>query len=100
MSFESLSGKKLALIFVGAGVLAVFAISGFQARSLFAPSTTEEATVTIKEGDNCIVEGSDRVPRKIADCQYDVGDTVTITYKAQQPSIESHQLKVKADNNG
>ncbi|MGZ5548547.1 MAG: hypothetical protein ACXWFZ_11415 [Nitrososphaeraceae archaeon] len=61
--------------------------------SLFSDSITEEAEVKMKQGDNCIVEADDRIPRMIADCSYNVNDTVLITYKAKQPSIEKHQLK-------
>jgi hypothetical protein len=93
MSFHDISPKKLAIIIIVAGVLVVFAISGFQARSLFAPSVTEEAAVSIKQGTTCIVEGSDRVPREIRDCPYNEGDTLLITYKAQQPSLEKHELR-------
>ncbi len=93
MSFEGLSGKKLAIIFIGAGVLIVFAISGFQARNLFRESVTEDVTVQLKQGGNCIVEGSDRVPRTINGCPYNVGDVVSITYKPEQPALEKHELK-------
>ncbi|MGZ5484599.1 MAG: hypothetical protein ACXWFB_01645 [Nitrososphaeraceae archaeon] len=47
----------------------------------------------MKQGDSCIVEAEDRIPRMISDCSYNVNDTVLITYKAKQPSIEKHQLK-------
>ena len=100
MSLEDLSGKKLALIAIGAIILTVFAISGFQVKNLFAPSVTEEAVVTIKEGSNCTVEGTDRIPRTISNCEYDVGDIILITYKPQQPSVERHELKARATGNG
>lgn len=90
LSFEGIGIKKLALILIGGGVLAVFAISGFQAKSLFRESVTEEATVQLKQGDNCIVEGSDRVPRTIGNCAYNLGDILSITYKPGQPAIEKH----------
>jgi len=93
MSLESVSPKKLAVFLIAGGVVAVFVLSGFQARNLFAPSITEEVKVQIKQGDVCVVEASDRIPRTIADCQYNVGDTVSITYKPQQPSIERHELR-------
>ncbi len=92
MSFEGISLKRIAIIMIAAGILVVFAISGFQATNLFAPSVTEEAQVLIKQIDKCVVEGSDRVPRDILDCQYNVGDIVMITYKPGQPSIETHEL--------
>ena len=47
----------------------------------------------IKEGNNCVVEGTDRISRVITDCSYKVNDTVLITYKAQQPAIEKHEIK-------
>jgi hypothetical protein len=97
MSLHDISLKKLALIMIAAGVIIVFALSGFQARSLFAPSITEDAQVVIKNQDGtCVVEGSDRVPRTISNCPYNIGDTISITYKAEQPSIERHELRQTA----
>jgi hypothetical protein len=98
MSLHDLSLKTLALIIIAAGVIIVFAISGFQARNLFAPSITEDAQVVIKnqQDGTCVVEGSDRVPRTISNCQYSTGDMISITYKPQQPSIESHELRQTA----
>ena len=98
MSFHDLSLKTVAIILIAAGVIIVFAISGFQARNLFAPSVTEDAQVVIKnqEQGTCVVEGSDRVPRNISNCPYNTGDTVSITYKPQQPSIEWHELRQTA----
>ena len=93
MSLESVSPKKLAVMLIAGGVVAVFFISGFQARNLFAPSITEDVKVQIKQGNVCVVEATDRIPRTISDCQYSVGDTISITYKPQQPSIERHELK-------
>jgi hypothetical protein len=94
MSLHDISLKKLALIMIAAGVIIVFALSGFQARNLFAPALTDEAAVIIKDDDGtCVVEGSDDVPRTISNCPYNVGDTLSITYKPQQPSIERHELR-------
>ena len=56
-------------------------------------SITDDAIVKIKEGNNCVVEGMDRIPRVITDCSYNVNDTVLITYKAQRPAIEKHEIK-------
>jgi hypothetical protein len=93
MSLHDLSLKTIALIMIAAGVIIVFALSGFQARILFAPSITEDAQVSIKNQDGtCVVEGSDRVPRTISNCPYNTGDTISITYKREQPSIERHEL--------
>jgi hypothetical protein len=69
MSLDDISLKKLALIIVAAGVIIVFVLSGFQARNLFAPSVTEEASLIIKDHDGtCIGEASDDVPRTISNC--------------------------------
>lgn len=93
MSLQGLSLGKLAIILIAAGVLIVFAISGFQARDvLFAPNITEETQVIIKEGATCIVQAKDDVPRTINDCTYDVGDIISITYKGEQPPILEHHL--------
>lgn len=93
MSFESISPAKLALIFGVAAVVIIFALLGSSVKSLFSGSTTEEAKVIIKQGDNCVVEGPDEIPRTITDCSYNLNDTILITYKSQQPAIEKHELK-------
>ena len=93
MSFDNISFSKLAIIFIIAGVVLVMAILGSSAISLFSASITEETEVKMKQGDSCIVEAEDRIPRMISDCLYHVNDTILITYKTKQPSIEKHQLK-------
>ena len=93
MSVAGLSLGKLAIILIAAGVVIVFAISGFQARDVFfAPNITEETEVIIKEQGTCTVQAEDDVPRTIENCPYDVGDTISITYKREQPPILEHQL--------
>jgi hypothetical protein len=93
LSFESISPAKLALIFGIAAVVIIFALLGSSAKSLFSGSITDDAIVKIKEGNNCVVEGSDKIPRVITDCSYNVNDTILITYKAQRPAIEKHEIK-------
>jgi hypothetical protein len=93
MSFESISPKKLALIFGIAAVAIIFALLGSSAKNLFSGSTTDEAIVKIKQADNCIVEAADEIPRVINDCSYNVNDTILITFKTQQPAIEKHEIK-------
>ncbi len=94
MSVAGLSLGKIAIILIIAGVVIVFAISGFQARDvLFAPNITEETQVIIKnEQGTCTVQAEDDVPRTIENCPYDVGDTISITYKREQPPILEHHL--------
>ncbi|MGD1834467.1 MAG: hypothetical protein ACPKQO_01955 [Nitrososphaeraceae archaeon] len=91
MSFENIPPAKLALIFGIAAVVIIFAILGSSAQNLFSGSITDEATVKIREGSDCIVEGGDKIPRVITNCPYDINDTILITYKAQQPTIEKHE---------
>jgi len=55
MSLHDLSLKTLAIIIIAAEVIIVFAISGFQARNLFAPSITEDAQVSIKNEQDGVV---------------------------------------------
>jgi hypothetical protein len=54
-----MSPKILAIIFIGGGILLVFALSGFQITKLFSPGITEEVVVNVKQGSSCIVEASD-----------------------------------------
>ena len=94
MSVGGLSFGKLGIIAIAGGVAIVFALSGFQVRDVFfAPNITEETQVIIKdEQGTCTVEAEDDVPRTIGDCPYNVGDTISITYKREQPPILEHQL--------
>ena len=93
MSVGGLSLGKIAILLIVAGVALVFLISGFQAKNvIFAPSITEETAVIIKEQGTCTVQANDDVPRTIDNCAYDVGDTISITYKREQPPILEHRL--------
>ena len=93
MSLQNISPKKLAIIFIVAGAVIIFVLLGSSARSLFNQSVTEDVKIRLKTGSNCIVEPSDNVPRQISNCQYNVGDNLSVTYKPQQPSIEKYELK-------
>jgi hypothetical protein len=93
MSLQGLSLGKLAIIIIAAGIGIVFLLSGFQARDIFfAPNITEETQVIIKDQGTCTVQAEDDVPRTIQNCTYDVGDTISITYKREQPPILEHHL--------
>lgn len=81
----------LAVLLIGAGIVAIFFISGFQIFDVLSPGISEEVVVHIRQNDVCIVEASDNVPRQIQDCPYEEGERVTIVYKYEQPSIESHE---------
>ena len=94
MSLQGISLGKMAIILIVAGVLIVFAISGFQVRDvIFAPNITEETEVIIKDSEGvCTVQAEDDVPRTISNCEYDIGDIISITYKREQPPILAHHL--------
>ena len=92
---ERMSGKAFpiifGLLFFGA-FMALQLIWGFPIVDLFIKRTvTEDAQIAIKDGNVCIVETSDRTPRRIEDCPYSAGDLVTVTYSEGRAGIESHR---------
>jgi len=90
MNFE-FSPKILAVLFIVAGVIVVFMLMGGSLTQLFSSSMQETVSIQIKQGDTCVVEASDGVPRSINNCPYQQGENITINYKQGFPSIESHQ---------
>jgi len=90
LSFRD-SPAKMAIIFIIAGIAIVFAILGTSATSIFVSSRTEEGVVEIKQGDECVVQASDGIPRRVSNCPYEQGQRISITYKPGQPNIESHR---------
>ncbi|VFJ13504.1 hypothetical protein [Candidatus Nitrosocosmicus franklandus] len=91
MDFE-FSPKWLAVLFVIAGVVVVFMLMGGSLTQLFSSSTQESVLVQIKQGNTCVIEASDGIPRTIDNCPYQLGDNITISYKQGLPSLEGHQL--------
>jgi hypothetical protein len=94
---ERMPGKAFLIIFglLFFGVfMALQVIWGFPIVDLFIKRTvTEDAQIAIKDDKVCIVETSDRTPRRIQDCPYSVGDLVTVTYSEGRAGIESHQSR-------
>lgn len=90
MDFD-LSPKMLAIIFIVGGIVVVFMLMGGSLNQLFSAGVQETVMVKIKEGDTCIVEASDGIPRSIENCSYQQGENITIEYKKGLPSIQSHQ---------
>jgi hypothetical protein len=90
MDFE-FSPKWLAALFIIAGVVVVFMLMGGSLTQLFSAGIEEVVSVQIKQGDTCVVEASDGVPRTIDSCTYQLGDDVTISYKQGIPAIGSHR---------
>lgn len=93
--FEKMSGKSFAILFGFAffgAFMALQLIWGFPIVDLFIKRTvTEDAQIAIKNNKVCIVETSDRTPRRIEDCAYSAGDLVTVTYSEGRAGIESHR---------
>jgi len=90
VDFE-LSPKVLGIIFIAGGVVLVFVLLGGSLGQMFSSGIEENVVVTIKQGDTCVVEASDDVPRSISSCPYQKGENVTITYKQGLPAIEKHR---------
>jgi hypothetical protein len=93
VSFQNISLWKLALIFIVAGIVIILALLGSSARNLFSGSITEDVPVILKKDNDCVVEPSDGIPRVISNCNYAVGDNLSVTYKSKQPAIEKYELK-------
>ena len=95
--FESISTRKLAILFglafIGAFML-IQMIQGFPLVALFMRQTvTEEVTVSIRQSDVCVVEPSDRQPKEILQCPYSVGGMLIVTYYNGTAKLESHRLR-------
>ena len=90
MDFE-FSPKILAVLFIIGGVVVVFMLMGGSLTQLFNASIQETVPVQIKQGNSCVVEASDEVPRSIENCPYQLGENVTIDYKQGISDIESHR---------
>jgi hypothetical protein len=93
MSFQNISLWKLAVIFVVAGVVIILALLGSSAKNLFSGSITEDVSIMLKKDNDCVVEPSDGIPRVISNCNFAVGDNLSVTYKSKQPAIEKYELK-------
>jgi hypothetical protein len=86
-----MSPTVLALLLIPIGVVGVMFVSGFQIFQIFSPGIEEEVTVLLKQNGVCIVEASDKVPRHINNCPYEQADQIVISFKHEQPTIESHR---------
>lgn len=93
MSFQNISLWKLALIFIVAGIVIILALLGSSAKNLFSESITEDVPVKLRNDNECVVEPSDGIPRVISNCNYVVGDNLSVTYKPKQPALIKHELK-------
>ena len=92
MSFQNISLGKLAIIFIVAGAVIIFALLGSSAKNLFSGSVIENVPVKLKNGNECVVEPSDGIPRVISNCNYIVGENLSVTYMLKQPTFEKYAL--------
>ncbi len=90
MDFE-FSPQWLAVLFIIVGVVVVFMLMGGSLTQLISANIQESDLVQIREGDTCIVEASDGIPRTINNCPYQQGDNVTMSHKQGFPSLENYQ---------
>ena len=93
MSFQNISLWKLAIMLVVARIVMILALLGSSAKNLFSASITEDVAVKLKKDMDCVVEPSDGIPRVISNCNYAVGDNLSVTYKSKQPAIEKYELR-------
>ena len=93
LSFQNISMWKLALIFIVAGIVIIIALLGSSAKNLFSKAITEDVPVKLKKDNECVVEPSDSIPRAISNCNYAVGDILSVTYKPKQLTLEKYELK-------
>ena len=92
-----MSTKKLAILFGLAffgAFMVIQMIQGFPLAQLFTRQTViEEVSVSIKNGDVCVVEPRDGQPKDIQGCTYNQGDILIVTYYEGNTKLESHRLK-------
>jgi hypothetical protein len=92
LSFQNIALWKLAIIFVVTGVVVILALLGSSAKNLFSGAITEQVPIMLKKNGDCVVEPSDGIPRVISNCQFSVGDNLSVAYKPKQPTLEKYEL--------
>lgn len=94
--FSGMQGKKMALlvgIIIIGGFFGLQALFGFPIKDVIRSDVTDQEKVVTKSEGTCVVIGPDQHPRGIANCPFKVGDTLIITYKQGEASVEKYQLK-------
>ena len=97
--FARMSTKKLAILF-GLAFFGAFMfiqmIQGFPLKDIFLKQEiTEQVQIGIKQAGTCVVTPSDKEPREIHDCPYNIGDKLIITYAKGRAPIDSYKLAAK-----
>jgi len=67
--------------------------NGFPIKDVIRGDVTNQQKVVTKSEGTCVVIGPDQHPRGIPNCPFKVGDTLIITYKQGEASVEKYQLK-------
>ena len=94
--FSGMPGKKMALlvgIIIIGGFFGLQELFGFPIKDVIRRDVTDQQNVVTKSGGTCVVIGPDQHPRGIPNCPFKVGDTLIITYKQGEASVEKYQLK-------
>jgi hypothetical protein len=69
------------------------ALFDFPIKDVIRRDVTDQQNVVTKSEGTCVVIGPDQHPRGIPNCPFKVGDTLIITYKQGEASVEKYQLK-------
>ena len=72
------------------GIFLLFALFITLIQNLFPETVTEQVTIISKSDGECVVNSQD-YPRRIPNCNYDIGDKLQITFKYGTVPIESHK---------
>jgi hypothetical protein len=91
---EETAIRKLLLLFglSAFGAFLFFAIFVFPITNLIREQVTTEAKVNTKDNGICVVETPDH-PRGISNCEYDIGDTLIVSYAQGTELILEHRIK-------
>jgi len=91
---EGTAIRKLLLLFglSAFGAFLFFAIFVFPITNLIREQVTAEAKVNTKDNGICVVETPDH-PRGISNCEYDIGDTLIVSYAQGTELILEHRIK-------
>lgn len=91
-----ISTKKLAILFGLAffgAFMVIQMVQGFPlAEILFRQTVTQEVSVSIKQGDVCVIEPPDGQPKSIHECPYNVDDSLIVAYYEGSTNVESHRI--------
>jgi hypothetical protein len=90
MSFERKRSLPVLFIIASVAIIAVFAASMFKDLTVLRQTITEENTVAGKLDSKCIIDTSDSTmsSKTINNCDLQIGEKATVTYKKGMPTAE------------